>query len=73
MPTRVEEDLFSSEKRGVFEIIPTSVSIFRSWGLCPLKVVIEEENVGGKCREKRPLGHSLESLYPAEGTSPPSG
>lgn len=44
--------------------IPTSVGIFRSWGLCPLKSVIEEENVGGKCKEKIPLGHSLESLYP---------
>lgn len=43
MPTRVEEDLLSSEKGGVFEImgfIPTSVGIFRSSGLCPLKGVI---------------------------------
>lgn len=76
MPRRSREDLFSSEKRGELELIgfiPSSVGIFRSWGLCLLKSVIDEEKIGGKCKEKIPLGHSLESLYPAQGTSPPYG
>lgn len=76
MPRRTRGGLFITQKRGVLELIgliPTSVGVFRSWGLCPLRSVIKEENVGGKCKEKIPLGPSLESPYPAQGTSVPYG
>lgn len=76
MPGKSREDLFNSEERGAFELIgsiPTNVGIFRSWGLCSLRSAIEEEKVGGKCKEEKPLGYLLEILYPAQGTSPPYG
>lgn len=49
MPTSSREDLFSFEKRrvlGLAAFIPTSVGMFRSWSLCPLRSVVGEEKFG---------------------------
>ena len=48
MPSRGGEDLFSATKRRVLELadfIPTSVRMFRPWGLCPLRSVVGEEKL----------------------------